>query len=38
MSVGENARALIGLAHPDSRETLEREAREHRLFPRAVSF
>jgi acyl-CoA hydrolase len=37
-SVGERARALIGLAHPDFRETLERQAHEHHLFPRAFSF
>jgi acyl-CoA hydrolase len=33
-SVCERAKALIGLAHPDFRETLEREAREHGLVPR----
>ncbi len=33
-SVAERATALIGLAHPDFREKLEREAREHRLIPR----
>jgi acyl-CoA hydrolase len=33
-SVPERARALIGLAHPDFREDLEREAREKRLIPR----
>jgi acyl-CoA hydrolase len=33
-SVPERARALIGLAHPDFREPLEREARESRLLPR----
>jgi len=32
-SVPERARALIGLAHPDFREQLEREARELRLLP-----
>ena len=30
-SVPERARALIGLAHPDFREELERQAREYRL-------
>ncbi|MFN8544047.1 MAG: acetyl-CoA hydrolase/transferase C-terminal domain-containing protein [Candidatus Binatia bacterium] len=33
-SVAERATALIGLAHPDFREQLEREARGHRLIPR----
>jgi acyl-CoA hydrolase len=33
-SVAERAKALISLAHPDFREPLEREAREHRLVPR----
>lgn len=33
-SVPERARTLIGLAHPDFREQLEREARELRLLPR----
>jgi acyl-CoA hydrolase len=33
-SVPERARALIGLAHPDFREDLERQAYEHRLIPR----
>ncbi len=33
-SVAERARAMISLAHPDFREDLEREAREHRLIPR----
>lgn len=32
--VAERAKALIGLAHPDFREGLEREAHEHRLIPR----
>lgn len=35
-SVAERARALIGLAHPDFREDLERQAREHRLIPRGI--
>jgi acyl-CoA hydrolase len=33
-AVCERARALISLAHPDFRETLERDAREHGLIPR----
>ena len=33
-SVPERARALIGLAHPDFREDLERAAYDHRLIPR----
>lgn len=33
-SVAERAGMLIGLAHPDFREGLEREAREHGLIPR----
>jgi len=37
-SVAERARALIGIAHPDFREELERQAYEHRLIPRGVSF
>ena len=37
-SVPERAKALIGIAHPDFREGLEREAHEHRLIPRGVSF
>jgi acyl-CoA hydrolase len=34
LSVPERARAIIGLAHPDFREQLEREARESRAIPR----
>ncbi|HUY17965.1 MAG TPA: acetyl-CoA hydrolase/transferase C-terminal domain-containing protein [Candidatus Binataceae bacterium] len=34
-SVPERARALIGIAHPDFRDELERAAREWRLLPRA---
>jgi acyl-CoA hydrolase len=34
-SVPERARALIGIAHPDFRESLAREARENNLLPRA---
>jgi acyl-CoA hydrolase len=37
-SVAERARALIAIAHPDFREVLERQAYEHRLIPRGVSF
>ena len=37
-SVAERALALIGIAHPDFREGLERQAYEHRLIPRGVSF
>ena len=33
-SVAERAKALIGIAHPDFREGLEREARENGLIPR----
>ena len=37
-SVAERAQGLIGLAHPDFREELERQAYENRLIPRHVSF
>ena len=37
-TVAERALALIGIAHPDYRESLEREAYEHRLIPRGVTF
>jgi len=37
-SVAERAIALISIAHPDFRECLERQAYEHRLIPRGVSF
>ena len=37
-SIAERANALIGIAHPDFREQLERQAHEHRLIPRGVSF
>jgi acyl-CoA hydrolase len=37
-SVAERALALISIAHPDYREELERQAYEHRLIPRGVSF
>ena len=36
-SVCERARMLIGLAHPDFREELERQAHEHGLLPRSVA-
>jgi acyl-CoA hydrolase len=37
-TVAERAKAMIALAHPDFREGLERQAHEHRLIPRGVSF
>jgi acyl-CoA hydrolase len=37
-SVAERAHAIIGIAHPDFREDLERQAHEHRLIPRGVTF
>ena len=37
-SVPERARALIGIAHPDFRESLERDAYAHRLIPRGFTF
>ncbi len=37
-SVPERARALIGLAHPDFREELERAAYDMRLIPRGFTF
>ena len=37
-TLGERAQALIGIAHPDFREGLERQAHECRLFPRGVTF
>ncbi len=33
-SVAERAQALIGIAHPDFREALEREAREKNVIPK----
>ncbi len=37
MSVPERASAIIGLAHPEFRESLEREARELKMIPRGWS-
>jgi acyl-CoA hydrolase len=37
-SIAERVQALIGIAHPDFREGLLRQAHEHRLIPRGVSF
>jgi acyl-CoA hydrolase len=37
-SVAERAKALIGIAHPDFREELERQAHQHRLIPRGFTF
>jgi acyl-CoA hydrolase len=37
-SVAERAIAMISIAHPDFREGLERQAYEHHLIPRGVSF
>ena len=37
-TVAERAHALIGLAHPDFREDLERQAYEKRLIPRGMRF
>jgi len=37
-SIPERAKALITLTHPDFREDLERQACEHRLIPRGLSF
>jgi acyl-CoA hydrolase len=34
-SVPERAKAMISIAHPDFRDDLEREAREHALIPRS---
>jgi len=35
-SVPERARALISIAHPEFRESLERQAREYNLLSRAI--
>ena len=37
-SIAERAQSIISLAHPDFRGDLERQAYEHRLIPRGVSF
>jgi acyl-CoA hydrolase len=37
-SVAERALALISIAHPDFREGLERQAYDHRMIPRGISF
>ena len=37
-SIAERAQALIGIAHPDFRDDLERQAHEHRLIPRGITF
>ena len=37
-SVPERARAMIGIAHPDFREALEREAYALGMLPRGVTF
>jgi acyl-CoA hydrolase len=37
-SIAERAKALLGIAHPDFREGLERQAYEHRMIPRGVTF
>ncbi len=36
-SVPERAKAMISIAHPDFRDDLEREAREHGLIPKAFT-
>ena len=36
-SLAERAKALIGLAHPEFREGLEREAREKNVIPKGFS-
>jgi len=37
-TIGERALALISIAHPDFREHLERQAYDHQMIPRGVSF
>ena len=37
-TMAERAKALIGIAHPDFREGLERQAFEARLSPRGFTF
>jgi len=36
-SVSQRAKAMISIAHPDFREALERQAYDHKLFPRGFS-
>ena len=36
-SISERAKAMISLAHPDFRDDLEREGREHGLIPRTFA-
>ena len=36
-SVAERARAMISIAHPDFRDSLERDAREHGLIPKGLA-
>ena len=36
-SVPERARAMISIAHPDFREELAREARQHGLIPKGFA-
>ena len=35
-SIPERARAMISIAHPDFRDDLERDAREHGLIPKGT--
>ena len=37
MSVADRAKALISIAHPDYRESLEREARNNTLIPKGYN-
>jgi acyl-CoA hydrolase len=37
-SIAERAKALIGIAHPDFKEGLERRAYAHKLIPRGIGF
>ena len=36
-SIAQRAKAMISIAHPDFRETLERQAYEHRLIPKGFT-
>jgi acyl-CoA hydrolase len=36
-SIAQRAKAMISIAHPDFREGLERQAREHRLIPKGFN-